>query len=418
MLLVGPVAVAAVLLWLRSRDPHGLLPGVDRVGARLLAVLVIGLAAGWPTATLRGWLGYVSPAICLDKARALAPPDAATTDIDQMKAQVRAGALDRGPALDLEAVDTAQVQRVTGAGSSGETAARWNVVGTDLGHPFVLDGRLGLVFGDTFEVEAPSGPGWRSNVLAWVDDHSPGRLVITDMHEARPGQAGELIGSLKLDGWEQTVIPTDSIAVDDRIVLHVMSIACWGQPGTWVVRRSGLVVSDDGGESFHRVPTARWPAGSGFAQVAFVPGDDWIHVFGLPEGRDGPARLARVRPNELLDGSAWRYWDGEDWSPRESDAVQVVGPPIGELSVAWNPHHQRWLMLYLDLSRGGVVMRTADELTGPWSRARLVVSQLEVPALYAPYLLPGTGQDDIVEFTMSRFDIYNVVLMRTRLVPR
>ena len=274
------------------------------------------------------------------------------------------------------------------------------------------------MFGDTFAVAEPSGPGWRSNVLAWVDDPQPDRLEVTAMKEAPTGQAGELIGSLKINGWEQTVIPTNSIAVDDQVVIHYMSIACWGAHGRWAVRHSGLAVSDDAGTSFRRVGTARWPAGSGFAQVAFVEDGPWVYAFGIPEGRDGGVRLARVDADDLLDESAWTYWDGEAWRPDEADAVQLVPPTVGELSVAWNAHHQQWVMMYLDDVRGGIVMRGADELTGPWSRARLVASQVEFPTLYAPFLLPGTGQDEEIRFTMSRFQGYKVVLMGARLEPR
>ncbi len=74
-------------------------------------------------------------------------------------------------------------------------------------------------------------------------------------------------------------------------------------------------------------------------------------------------------------------------------------------------------MLYLDDIRGGVVLRTAEEITGPWSRARLVASSTEFPSLYAPYLLPGTGTGEEIRFTMSRFEGYHVVLMGARLLP-
>jgi len=98
--------------------------------------------------------------------------------------------------------------------------------------------------------------------------------------------------------------------------------------------------------------------------------------------------------------------------------VQVVPPPVGELSVGWNAHHRTWVMMYLDDIRGGIVMRTADQLTGPWSRAALVASSVSFPSLYAPFLLPGTGETEEIRFTMSRFDTYNVVLMGARLEPR
>ncbi len=418
LVLAGPILGTALLLAVRRRSVNAVAPRADLVLGVVCAVAGLLLVAAWPSATLRAWIGYVEPSQCLGKAKPPPPPPEAPIDTDALKSEIRQQALDAGPRLELEAVATRQLGTVTGPGSAGRTDARWGVGGTDLGHPFVLDGRLGLVFGDTFSVPAPSGPGWRSNVLGWVDDPSEDRLAITAMHEAPTGRAGELLGSLKINGWEQTVIPTNTVVVDDQIVIHYMSIACWGAHGRWAVRHSGLAVSDDRGNSFRRAPSATWPAGSGFAQVAFVSHEDHVYAYGIPEGRDGGIRLARVAADGLLDEDRWRYWDGGDWHEDLDAAAPVVGPPVGELSVAWNPHHETWVMMYLDDIRGGIVMRAAPQLTGPWSRARLVASAVEFPSLYAPYLLPGTGQDEEIRFTMSRFDGYNVVLMGSRLVPR
>lgn len=420
LLLTGPLAVAALLFAVRRRDPAARAPRADRWAAIACALVTVMVLAAWPSATFRAWLGYVDPVQCLGKAKPVPPAATGPVDVERLKTEVRQQRQDVGPANPIVARDTHQLDRVTGAGSSGRTVARWDVAGTDLGHPFVLDGRLGLVFGDTFSVEAPHGPGWRSNVLGWVDEPAADRLEITAMKEFPSGRAGELIGSLKINGWEQTVIPTDAVAVDGRIVVHYMSIACWGAHGRWAVRQAGLAVSDDGGQSFHRAGRAL-PAGSGFAQVAFVPTDDHVYVFGIPEGRDGAAHLARVDRGQVADVRAWRYWDGEQWQQDRDAAVQVVAPPVGELSVAWSREHQRWLMVYLDELRGGLVLRTAQSLTGPWSRARLMVSSVEYPSLYAPYLLPEFDrgperEPGTIRYTMSRFNIYNVVLMESRLV--
>lgn len=415
LVLAGPVAVAGVLFAVRRRDPAPRSPRADRRAAISCAVVAALLLVAWPSSTFRAWLGYVDPSQCLGKAKPTPPEATGPVDVERLKSEVRQAQADLGPEITLAARHTRQLDRVTGAGSPGQTVERWDVAGTDLGHPFVLDGRLGLVFGDTFAVQAPHGPGWRSNVLGWVDEPAADRLEITAMKEFPTGRAGELLGSLKIDGWEQTVIPTDAVAVDDRIVVHYMSIACWGAHGRWAVRQAGLAVSDDGGEVFERAP-GRLPANSGFSQVAFVAAEEHVYIFGIPEGRDGAAHLARAARAEVGDLGAWRYWDGQGWQEDREEAIQVVAPPVGELSVAWNEDHQRWLMVYLDELRGGLVMRTAESLTGPWSQARLMVSSVEFPSLYAPYLLPIDGEEGTIRYTMSRFDIYNVVLMESRLV--
>lgn len=71
-------------------------------------------------------------------------------------------------------------------------------------------------------------------------------------------------------------------------------------------------------------------------------------------------------------------------------------------------------MLTLDEERDAVVLRTAPRPTGPWSDAQVVMTSAEAPTLYAPYLVPAeTGED--VSFTLSRDDVYNVLLVRARL---
>lgn len=411
LFIAGPLVASAFLLGLRSEGSRTPVARADRFTAGLLAVVSVGLIAGWPSAAVRAWFGLTSPAACLDKAKAQQAPAGAQTDLEQLKRELR---LDEaaGPPPGLDARATQVLSRVTGPGSPGRTLERWDVGGTDLGHPFVLDGRLGLVFGDTFPKPVTHGPGRRSNVLAWIDERAPGQLVVTDMHESAAGGAGEVLGSLKIPEWEVTVIPTNSVAVDGVVVLHWMSVACWGTPGDWAVRESGLAASFDGGESFQRMgPT--WPGDSGFAQVAFVPSEDWLYAFGIPEGRQGGAQLARVPRGSILTASAWTYWDGAGWATDLEDAAIVVPPPVGELSVTWIERHGLWLMMYLEEVRGGIVLRTAPELPGPWSRPRLVVSLVEHPQAYAPFLLPQVTEGPWIQFTMSRYDIYNVLLMET-----
>lgn len=411
LFIAGPLAASAFLLGLRSEGGLTLAARADRFTAGVMAALSLGLIAGWPSASVRSWFGLVAPAACADKAKVRQAPVVGGGDFEQLKRELR---LDdaAGPPPGVEARATQALSRVTGPGSPGRTLARWDVGGTDLGHPFVLDGRLGLVFGDTFPQPVTEGPGRRSNVLAWIDERAPGQLVVTDMRESGAGGAGEVLGSLKIPGWEVTVIPTNSVAIDGTVVLHWMSVACWGAPGDWTVREAGLAASFDGGEQFHRIgPT--WAGDSGFAQVAFVTDDEWLYAFGIPEGREGGALLARVPRDGVFSPSAWTYWDGAGWTRELADASIVVAPPVGELSVAWVERHGVWLMMYLEEIRGGIVLRTAPELTGPWSRPRLVVSLVEHPQAYAPFLLPQLEDSPWIQFTMSRYDIYNVLLMET-----
>src|SRR5947209_8461596 len=45
---------------------------------------------------------------------------------------------------------TAKVADLIGTGSMNDTGRRWGVEGTDLGHMFMVGGKLAMAFGDTF----------------------------------------------------------------------------------------------------------------------------------------------------------------------------------------------------------------------------------------------------------------------------
>lgn len=408
-------SVAALLAVRSGQRAHGRWQRLDRAGAWLVGSVAVLLAVAAFVEPGRDLLGFAMPERCRGKAHSRPPTGEEHADVEALKAEVRHRRFELTHARpSMRATGTQEMAQLTGPGSANRTDDRWNVFGTDLGHPVVHQDRLGLVFGDTFG-DADRND-WRSNVMAWATRPEPDELVFTDM-PGSDGRARELIGSLKLRGWEQTTIPTNAVSVGDRLVVHYMSVVCWGPAGSWVADHAGLAVSDDGGLRFSRSAGPRWDGDGGFVQVAFVDDGDHLYAFGIPAGRSGAARLARVEPERITQTSAWRYWDGHRWSDEAADAIPLVGAPVGELSVQWNPRYERWLMMYLHEGRGGIVLRTAEQLTGPWSGAELVASGLEFPQLYGPYLLPVIGDGGVAYFTMSRFDVYNVFLMRAHLVP-
>lgn len=314
------------------------------------------------------------------------------------------------------------IGQVTGREGWSDTRA-WGIHGTDLGHTFWHGEDLYMVFGDTFGEGGLGGSDWRSNAIAQLEvpeaDLENEGLRISDMVTRSDGAARELIPSLKQDGEEITVIPTYGISVNGRMHLHYMSVVQWhGGTGQWDVGHSGFAVSEDDGETWEVPEEAVRPGGSGFEQVAMVEKGAHVYIFGIPEGRAGGARLARVHGHRLLDLEAHEYWDGEGWSSHIDEARDVVPPWVGELSVAWNEAHQVWMMMYLNLEREAVVLRTAPELTGPWGPEEVVFTSQEHPGLYAPYILPLPELGDDIYFTMSLWGPYNVFLGRMTLDRR
>lgn len=321
---------------------------------------------------------------------------------------------------------TYQVVQEDGTGSINHTDTRWGLYGADLGHTFLHRGQMYMVFGDSFGGPAanPFSPqhhsDWRSNTMARINISASTNplqgLVFDEMITDRPGHAKELLPSRKVSGDEVTVIPTYGVSVAPRMFLHYMSVNTWGRPGHWTLNYSGLAYSDDDGQNWTKDENMTWPAESNFGQVAIVENEDYLYFFGIPGGRYGGLQLARVRPQAILDKTAYHYWDGSAWQANHPGAAATIVPaPVGELSVRWNSYYKKWLMMYLNDPRYRIVLRTADQLTGPWSAEQVIVTGEQYSQLYAPYITPLWNDGPDIFYTMSLFIPYHVDLMRTRL---
>jgi hypothetical protein len=302
----------------------------------------------------------------------------------------------------------AELAQLTGPGSVNQTFGRWGVFGTDLGHSFRHRDSIYMVFGDTYGIDRSD---WRSNVMARIDGTDPDRGKFAEMIVDRPGHAKELLSSRKIPILEQTVIPTGGTSVGGRMYLHYMSVRRFQAHGRWSINHAGLAFSDDDGATWIK-SGPMWSSSSNFGQVTFEqrPGDDFLYLMGIPAGRYGGARLARVEPGSMLDPLAYRYWDGHSWSANEETAETLVPGPVGELSFTWHEGLGEWVMMYLNELLDAVVVRTATVLTGPWSEEQLLLGSGQAPGLYAPYLIPGDPYDPRLLFTVSRWDRYNVYL--------
>lgn len=321
------------------------------------------------------------------------------------------------------------VAQLTSEESMNQTLTRYGIAGTDLGHMFDMDGRLYMVFGDTFGCCIPGtgGPGgakdWRSNAMAVIDDREPvDGLTFAGMITDRTGHAAQLIRPGRDD---VTIIPTNGIAIGGRMYLHYMAVRKWGGPGEWELNASGFAYSDDEGQTWVKDSAsgaALWPGDSNFGQVALVHRDGFVYLFGIPGGRFGGVQLARVSEDALLNASSYRYFagvaqSGPEWSETPADASTIVPAPVGELSVLWNGHLGCWIMTYLNEHKAALVIRSAAELWGPWSDESILVSGRDYPQLYGAFLHPWLTENggETIYFTMSLWRPYNVFLMRAQL---
>ena len=329
---------------------------------------------------------------------------------------------DPSPPLSVNPSDTYKIAQLSGPGSVNNTDTRWNVYGADLGHMFVANGQMYVTFGDTFGGPAAfpffsvAHSGYRRNTMASVDPTVAPPIHGLDFAGMISGPSGAAKELISANPGEAGVIPTYGVSVGNRMFLYYMSVQQWTSPGHWTLNYSGIAYSDDQGQSWTRDPAATWPGTSNFGQVSLVHQGGYVYVFGIPGGRYGSLRLARVPDGQVLDTPAYQYWNGSSWTTGNPGAAVDVAPsPVGELSVQWSSYYRKWLMTYLVDPTGKIVLRMSDSLTGPWSAPQVVVTSTQFPQLYAPYITPLWNDGPDIYFTMSVYDHYQVYLMHTSL---
>lgn len=324
------------------------------------------------------------------------------------------------------------VDQVTGHGSANRTDMRWSVDGTDLGLIWeTKPGQVAVVFGDTFGKgwEAPgAGTGdqdWRSNTIAYSSNRDLSKgLTLDSFVEDSRCHAAQILDSRKIANFEITTIPTSGFAIGDRQYLTYMSVNRWSRiPGMWWTNLGGIAWSDDNGRTWTKSQWAQWDNLFGvnrFQVSTMVPHDDYVYVFGTPNGRMGFIGLGRVPKDQVLNKSAYQYWVNGNWEPTAGPgqllATSIADGMAGEVSVRYDQDSGLWQMTYLDVSKHQIVLRTAAEPQGTWSAPVALVDTDDYPAAYGGFMHPwSTGKD--LYFTMSAWNSYNVYLMHASLDP-
>ncbi len=340
-----------------------------------------------------------------------------------------------GNARALTPADVTRVSRVTGATPSGETLPNPNrtdvlyqVYGTDLGIMWDKgNNEVFVLFGDTYgegwggNGAGPADADWRHNVLAISSDRTPSDgLSFSTMIQDTPGHAKELLSSKRIPLDEETVIPTAGVTVGKRHYIHYMSINHWGPPGRWFTNHSGIAYSDDEGQTWKKDGNVMWindktKWDNNFQMAAFVKDGGYVYMFSTRNGRFGNVYLARVPENKMLSMKAYEYWDGKRWKPDPKLAQPVAKGPAGELSVVYNSHFKRWIMVYLNEERHALVMRDSPSVTGPWTGEKILAKSADYPALYGGFIHPFFNDGTELYFNMSQWEPYNVFFMKATL---
>lgn len=312
------------------------------------------------------------------------------------------------------------IDEMTGAAATTDTLAQWQIGGTDLG--IMWDdgnGQVLAAFGDTFATPAPEGAGtglWRSNVILGSRDQ--------DLHDGMSfdwaltdggGVAVEAFPGLHNEaGGEVTKIPTGGIEVGGVQYLTYMSVARWGEAGQWFTSYSQLAYSRDGGQTWSEEGAPRWENNDAhtdpFQMVSFVKHEGHVYMFGTPNGRLGNLHVARVPEAEMMNKGAYQYWDGASWQSDLGKVVPIVEGPISETSTRFDPFTGSWQLIYLN-GNADLVLRQAEQPTGPWGEEQVLATQRDYPGLYGGYIHPWSRDGDVY-IAMSTWNQYNVSLMQ------
>lgn len=351
-----------------------------------------------------------------------------------MPVQTDAVGMKGGEGKVLTLTNIRKVARLTGDALPGETLYNPNntgrdfdVYGTDLGIMWHTDKKeVGMFFGDTsgkgFEINKNGGNGtnWRSNVAAFSSDTDlTDGLTIDRMLLDAEGKAREICAGGKTNTKVyNTSIPTAAICAGKIDCVHYMNIRDWGgDHGRWLTNFSSLYVSEDGGETWTRCEDVTFDPDSHFSQVAYAKHEGWIYMIGTQSGRGDAAYLARFRDKDILDMSAYEYWNGnlKRWiRGKENAATPILRGPVGEASLLWHDKCSRWILTYnydptYDsdpvMNSSGILYRTAKDIT-EWSVPRPLCTDY-----YCAYFHPLESNGDKVWFVSSLWAPYNTFLM-------
>ncbi|GAA4738663.1 DUF4185 domain-containing protein [Gordonia alkaliphila] len=362
------------------------------------------------------------------------------------------GAGPQGPLPSWRNSTSRVVSWVTGPKSPNDTLARFAVSGTDLGVAWDNGrGQTLMAFGDSFGYCNVAGQQWRNNLLTRTDDDdlsdgvtiAPGRPGDTSsgavVTAEAPNFAVEMVRAIKQDFVEITTIPTAGISVGGKQYVNFMSVRKWGAAGVWDTNYAAIAVSEDNGQTWTPQPstaminapvTVALPAAaptlnvnnSRFQQSGYVKGhgdDPYIYQVGTPNGRFGRAYLARFRPEDILNLSAYEYWLGTRWTSDLSllsDDSAIIKAAVTELSVSWSEYLGKYILIDGD---NAIRLRTATTPEGPWSAPRTLVPAGAV-VLYGAMMLPQSpaltsATDNRLYFNGSRWSDYNVMLVESKL---
>jgi hypothetical protein len=261
------------------------------------------------------------------------------------------------------------------------------------------------LWGDTFAIAGPfmeQTPGadkYRAQAIL-TSDMMPtdGQPLIFDgyLGTGEPGTAPDLFG------WNRTLTDGISFAETGEIFLSWQSIVNAEAGKPWETRDAGLARSTDGGAHFELIGPL-WENNSDntdpYQMWSMTRDGDYVYVVSVRAGRQaGPMMLFRVPWSQLLDKSAYTYWNGSEWGSQDNAAP--MNGKFGEPSLR-KLQDGTWVLAYVDYSKlPKLVTHTlVDNDSGPsgeWNTAKVQLEWHQLPALYGGFIHPFSTADNLI----------------------
>ncbi|MGA3145626.1 MAG: DUF4185 domain-containing protein [Verrucomicrobiota bacterium] len=235
-----------------------------------------------------------------------------------------------------------------------ESHARASVVSQDGGQSFAVPGGAMWAFGDTFKGSRSAdgvphfAGGAVSCSIAFLGENARSDPPAFNYLVSSNGDVVSPFAYFPDEPAERYRIwPLGGIHVNGQCYLFYSLIEIFGK-GEWDFRGvgSGLGRSTTALGPYERLrPHGDWRFPVAASQV--LEADGWIYLYEIKDakGKQGVA-LARVRPEKIEDPAAYEFYAGAGpkFSSRKEAATFLVKNVPGQVSVAWNPYLEKYVM--------------------------------------------------------------------------
>jgi Domain of unknown function (DUF4185) len=224
--------------------------------------------------------------------------------------------------------------------------------------------------------------------------------------------------------------PAGGVAVGGRTYLFYSMIESTDDPGPWNFRSvgSGLAVADQPLSKFQRLtPDGSWhfPVEA----ICVLQHEGLLYCYQVCNRPNQKGLIvARVAPADIENPSAYRFFNGQDWSLKPESAKVILREAYGQASVLWNPALRAFLLATSSdfFHPQEIQLRTARDPWGPWSEPTRIRVQPRpektTKLVYGTFIHPELSSEDGGEVVLTfcrnlegDWELSNPELMRVHL---